>query len=738
MMNAKENPDGRGVGRSAGGSGKRSIESDDIESFSEPEEDEAPPATSAALVTAEARSQGKVDSQNKRKRTESLDLICKRPAQPAGDKGVSSSVLASAAPYLIIAGGGGRGGASGAGGAGGGRVLGGVAVYRRPQDDGNGSLGGSSMGSSTAGFAGAVTSKNRNTTSSGAEAEASSTGITSSEQLALAQPPPSGRSWFNLFWIPRSDLPAIYFDRPDSRFTSRFLVMPICCFTYHYPVEVNTAKRVDLEPLSLQKLKNVTDERTHDFTLALIDFAKWCKTQYPQKFPDSAGECPQFCSEAAASSLSTNSQSQFQGELQLPPFHVDLESGINESDMSRIHPNELFPWPGFLLELVSSPKEWNAWRKDAERGGGDSRRTLYFRALKKHYEQAELRLKPQSGNEQEGRVQSQPQPQQQQPQPQSQSQQGRGSIRSFYSLFWIPRSNLPAIFYDKTERQHAEKFTVLPICCFTYHYPMEVISSPVQVQPFSPDKLQQCTDERTQDFTLAMLDFAQWHQGQLRQLLDAHKQTDAKEGKGQQELQMSLDKSSDPDEMDDCLYFAEEVKAVPANGDVAHPPTATTTVANASSSEGAYIADFHGIARPRDPDSTELDTYQWPEFILELLNHPVQWASWRKRAERTALPPAVPHPAPPAKVSGTAAAGYCSFSRSSIGGSSGSSRYAAGTGVSTSGNAKAGTSTSVDVFGIGVPVGTMGTVRRRQYFLALRRDYEAIMHALTKEHSDTH
>jgi hypothetical protein len=41
--------------------------------------------------------------------------------------------------------------------------------------------------------------------------------------------------------------------------------------------------------------------------------------------------------------------------------------------------------------------------------------------------------------------------------------------RSSINLYWIDRSKLPCLFYDGLDKEEAEFFRVLPVCCTTYH-----------------------------------------------------------------------------------------------------------------------------------------------------------------------------------------------------------------------------------------------------------------------------
>jgi len=97
-----------------------------------------------------------------------------------------------------------------------------------------------------------------------------------------------------------------------------------------------------IEPLTHQNLKLCTDERTLDFTLALMDFADWHRQQNKK----------QATSDSACASTPNSAYS--------------------------------FQWPDFIIELIRKPRDWASWRKKVERGGNAQRaqrKLLYFSAL---------------------------------------------------------------------------------------------------------------------------------------------------------------------------------------------------------------------------------------------------------------------------------------------------------------------------------------------------------------------
>lgn len=377
--------------------------------------------------------------------------------------------------------------------------------------------------------------------------------------------PPAVRSLYNMFWIPRSQLPCIFYDLPENRYAERFRVIPICCVTYHYPFEVTNLTKGSVEPLKLEHLKRITDERTSEFTHALIEFARQENDM-------------QRRAKLLSESMAQDPDSQLSGAAGMDFEGTGTEDG-NEThslfDASMLQPHELFDWPAFILELINKPSMWHSWRKKAERGGAGLKRYQYLRELHAEHRgnlELENSMKKQA---EEAAVVLLP--------IKSELSSGPPLIRSHYNLFWLLRSNLPAIYYDTPENRYAESFRVLPINCCAYQYPMKITRSAVIIEPLSLGNLQHCTEDRTHDFTLALLDFAHWEQAERR------KRTTA----------------------DGDLYFISSPRA--------------------ESEDSFTPAHTWGSATETDPN----ELYDWPAFILQMLNAPEKWSTWRKKAERS-------------------------------------------------------------------------------------------------------
>jgi hypothetical protein len=367
------------------------------------------------------------------------------------------------------------------------------------------------------------------------------------DTASSAAKPAHLRSLYNMFWISRSQLPCLYFDTPENRFEDKFKVIPICCVTYHYPFTI--AGKNGIEMLKMSHLKLITDERTSEFTYALLDFAQQeSEKQRKAKLAKESGINGVYFEGGTEDGLDDNSL---------------MDSGI-------IQPNELFEWPAFILDLVNQPKQWYTWRKSAERSGPGQKRHQYLRALQAEYKEiqeaqlaAELAAKQKAEDVEKGHSMVK----------KESPSTGDLQIHSYYNMFWLLRSNLPAIYYDLPAMRNSDKFTVLPINCCQYQYLTKITNSSVVIEPLSMENLAHCTEDRTHDFTLALLDFAKWEQDHRRRLAS---------------------QTSDS-------YFTESTAAA-SNG-------------NSTPEEACEL-------------------YDWPEFILKMLNSPDQWSTWRKKAER--------------------------------------------------------------------------------------------------------
>ena len=165
-------------------------------------------------------------------------------------------------------------------------------------------------------------------------------------------------STYSMYWISTLNLPCLLVRTLEgSAKEERLRVQPVCCSTYHYEVDVNARK---LESFSEEKLRLCGDERTYDFTLALVDLARWlCESD------DLAAR-----------------------------IHRDPESltpTLNGSSADVTVQDNTFRWPRRILILISRPNEWSAWRRKPEKaamGRREVRRFEYYRELKLLYEES--------------------------------------------------------------------------------------------------------------------------------------------------------------------------------------------------------------------------------------------------------------------------------------------------------------------------------------------------------------
>lgn len=150
-----------------------------------------------------------------------------------------------------------------------------------------------------------------------------------------------------MYWLPRMSLPAIClgYDRKvtvDGTSMWKLTLKPVCCSTYHYIMETD---RSSCEHLNEDLLRQCHDERTVDFTMALIDFTEKYKADWTE----------------SVSSLS--------------------------DDMSH-RDDSIFVWPAYIIDLMEEYRSWSVWRKKAERAnGGKKRKAAYLSVLLGEFEE---------------------------------------------------------------------------------------------------------------------------------------------------------------------------------------------------------------------------------------------------------------------------------------------------------------------------------------------------------------
>jgi hypothetical protein len=342
----------------------------------------------------------------------------------------------------------------------------------------------------------------------------------------------TGVPWsaYNLYWLPRASLPCLFRDGDELVRKDVFVVQPVCCVTYHYSVKVPTRQ---LDPLTWQLLKKCTDERTQDFTVALIEFADW------QASMDA------------------------------------VEGGVNAEIATALRAGMLtnephsYLWPQSIFELIGKPAVWAAWRKNAERRISSSqnlnRKACYLEALKADYialaeEQADIARSATDDRNEKGHIEEAP--------------AIHNSNISPLSMYWIDKAALPCIQTDLIADPRHTKHVLQPICCETYHY--KVTMTTRNLKPISSSLLRMCSDERTQDFTLALIEFGGW----------------LREGGTDRDISLT---------------------------------TTSSVVDGAQAGDPGVNSGIGGIMNVN---------FVWPTFVCDLIQNPKLWSAWRKTSER--------------------------------------------------------------------------------------------------------
>lgn len=417
----------------------------------------------------------------------------------------------------------------------------------------------------------------------------------------------------NMYWIRNNNSPCVCLGfNPSIKKGEGFLrVITLCCSTYHHEVSVSASA---LEPLSNQNMKTCSDDRSVDFALAMVDFSEWELSNRP---PNSK-------------------------------------------------PCRWYEYPTFILNFLAHAPTWKTWRAQAERaarGKKDDKRKIYFESLvDESLKQDELRIfsdtypwddsvsysseddkenlkeidseiheiidisknsiKKEStssvtsnnnniNNNDEKNADFNKEITPVIKKPKIIKIPNRISIiptvpilplapiktvrkRSVLNMYWMPRATLPCLYYDTYELEGSEKFSVLPVCCTTYHYAVDTMTS--FIEPLTTSNLRSCTDERTHDFALALMGFATWHKKLLKDFSSSESEDD-------QRHYISFLNSKD-------LESAESVAIKVMNNEI-------------------------GVELVNIGSEDEKAFYQFPDFILDLICNPREWASWRKKVERT-------------------------------------------------------------------------------------------------------
>jgi hypothetical protein len=408
--------------------------------------------------------------------------------------------------------------------------------------------------------------------------------ITSQLKNDFVSKPKPGKAYskYNLYYLTTLNLPCVYYDYQENQYEMKILMKPICCSSYHYPIEVNANT---LRPLTISLMKNCNDERTQDFTLALMDFVDW--DMMTNRFP-------------SHNQMLSNS------------YHSTESLEVDKNGYT-IHGEYIEPyeWPRFILDLINDNKIWASWRKQKERVYLSSKRKAYFEGLIDDYKASQRMsnalIESQSSLESDvpkKTSKSTKSSQREKVKPKKVNPLQDDNDDNRYNMFWLPTLNLPSLYFDSNPSRdpHADIIQVLPICCSTYHYPTKI--EKYKLKPFHISQLKNSTDDRTNDFIMALIQFAEW------------------------DLANNLPK------------IQSTSSSLQSQQDTTTSSVDSTTVKNKSNGSAVSNED---ILIPYSPSlsshnkkavKVSMPAYEWPSFILDLVSNPKKWASWRKNAER--------------------------------------------------------------------------------------------------------
>jgi hypothetical protein len=410
----------------------------------------------------------------------------------------------------------------------------------------------------------------------------------------------------NMYWIRNNNSPCVCLGfNPSIKKGEGFLrVITLCCSTYHHEVSVSASA---LEPLSNQNMKTCPDDRSVDFALAMVDFSEWelsnrpanskpCRWyEYPTFIRNFLAHAPTWKTWRAQAERAARGKKDDKRKI----YFESLVDECLKQDEIRIF-SEIYPWDDSvsycssdddkenLNEIASEAPEIidiskNIIKKEST---SNNEKIVNVSIIK---EISAVIKKPKGDSKKSNRISIIPTIPVLPPVPIKTVRK-----RNVLNMYWMPRATLPCLYYDTYELEGSEKFSVLPVCCTTYHYAVDTMTS--FIEPLTTSNLRSCTDERTHDFALALMGFATWHKNLLKDFSSSESEDD-------QRHYISLLNSQD-------LGSAEAVAIGVMNNEIA-----VELVNIGSEDEKAF--------------------YQFPDFILDLICNPREWASWRKKVERT-------------------------------------------------------------------------------------------------------
>jgi len=321
---------------------------------------------------------------------------------------------------------------------------------------------------------------------------------------------------YNVYWLRSNDQPCVCLDfDPEKQLVT---IVPICSATYHHEMQIHVN---NICPISAHLLKVCPDERAASFAMAIMDFAKWelstvevplCRWyRFPTFIMRFLAHGPTFSSwrktaERVVRGSGVDKRKAYFDKL-VEDYIID-----NKDESERLNVLHMFPFAdtsnssGDESEGASSDdEEAAAARKERKDGKKRERKEKRDKKDKDKEDDAEEPKKKRVRVQKEKEPKPEPEPE---PEPQC-------PPANEYNLFWSPKSNLPCLFYDRVQNLHQWTISVIPMCCTTYHYRITALRTSGQLESLTRKHMDQCTDERTADFTFAMMDFADWHRSRM-------------------------------------------------------------------------------------------------------------------------------------------------------------------------------------------------------------------------------
>jgi len=334
----------------------------------------------------------------------------------------------------------------------------------------------------------------------------------------------------NVYWLKNSSNPCIctsldHLNEPNPSFKiitlGNIATLPYCLFVLTHIIIGITYQRETtvptnaLEALNDQNSKMCIEPKIQDLALALCDFAEWelkmfynttglnCKFYtYPDFIISFLQHSPSFKSFRAEAERNARGKLSSRKEIYYDAFVEEYKKQYNitcASDANTLCSNNV--WCGRFLEYVDA----FPWDDTSFDPVDDLNVGTDNDECSSHDEEKSSRKI--------GKIVSEPV-----------IPEAPKRKRSQFNLYWLFRSQLPCIYHDLRENEYLEKgFMVLPISCTSYRYPTPVPYS--ELKPLTVSNLKECTDERTCDFTLALMGFAAYHQA-YDDLLAQHKSSD--------------------------------------------------------------------------------------------------------------------------------------------------------------------------------------------------------------------